>query len=195
MTIESHRMRKIYLKKLPKIDQNTVIGFLDETSPQTTANTQRLWSFGKPTICKNTTKIRANAFGFYALNGTSAIDFEPNSKKESVCDFLKTIWEANIGKNIVLILDNFSSHKAKITRKYAEDHGINLIYLPPYSPDLNPIEFIWKSIKREVSCEFIRDVEHMKNLIRENFYRFSAKRSFAANWIKVFLGNEFSIII
>ena len=43
------------LKKLPKIDQDTVIGFLDETSPQTIANTQRIWSFGKPTICKNTT--------------------------------------------------------------------------------------------------------------------------------------------
>jgi len=165
-----------------------VIGFLDETSPQTSANTQRLWSFGKPTICKNTTKIKTNAFGFYALNGISAIDFEPNSKKESVCDFLRTIWDANIRNNIILILDNFSPHKAKSTRKFAEDHGINLIYLPPYSPDLNPIEFIWKSIKREVSCKFIRDVDHMKNLIRENFYRFSAKHSFAANWIDVFLG-------
>jgi transposase len=47
-----------------------------------------------------------------------------------------------------MILDNFQSHKAKIARQYAEDHGINLIYLPPYSPDLNPIEFIWKA-KRE----------------------------------------------
>jgi putative transposase len=194
MTIEGRLMQKRCLKKLPKIDQDTVIGFLDETSPQTTANTQRLWSYGKPTIYKNTTKIRANTFGFYALNGNSTIDFEPDSKKESVCDFLKTVWEANLGKNIIMILDNFQSHKAKIARKYAEEHGINLIYLPPYSPDLNPIEFIWKSIKREISCEFIRDVDHMKGLIRENFYRFSARRSFAANWIKVFLGNELSII-
>lgn len=118
----------------------------------------------------------------------------PNSKKESVCNFLKTIWEANIGKNIILILDNFSSHKAKMTRQYAEEHGINLVYLPPYSPDLNPIEFIWKSIKREVSCKFIYSVDHMKDLIRENFCRFSAKCSFAANWIKLFLGNDLSII-
>ena len=93
-----------------------------------------------------------------------------------------------------MILDNFPSHKAKIAREYAEDHGINLIYLPPYSPDLNPIEFIWKSIKREVSCEFIRDVDHMKKLIKENFHRFSARCSFAANWIKVFLSDELSIV-
>jgi putative transposase len=163
------------------MDQNTVIRSLDETSPQTTANTQRLWSYGKPTICKNTTKIRANTFGFYALNGNSVIDFEPNSKKESVCDFLMTVWEANIGKNIIMFLDNFQSHKANVVRQFAENHGISLIYLPPYSPDLNPIEFIWKSIKREISCEFIRDVDHMKRLIQENFCRLSARRSFAAN--------------
>ncbi len=187
-------MLKRYLKKLPKIDSDTVIGFLDETAPQTTANTQRLWSFGKPTICKNTSKLRANTFGFYALNGNSIIDFEPNSKKESVCDFLKMVWTANTGKNIVMILDNFPSHKAKIARQQAEDYGINLIYLPPYSPNLNPIEFIWKSIKREVSREFIRDVDHLKNLIKEKFYEFSSRHSFAANWIEVFLKNELSII-
>jgi putative transposase len=105
-----------------------------------------------------------------------------------------TVGAANVGKNIVMILDNFPSHKAKIARQYAEDFGINLVYLPPYSPDLNPIEFIWKSIKREVSCEFIRDVDHLKNMIKENFYKFSARRSFATNWIKVFLGNELSVI-
>jgi transposase len=182
------------LKKIPKIDQNTVIGFLDETSPQTTANTQRVWSFGRPTIRKNTTKLRANIFGFYALNGTSTIDFEPNSKKESVCDFLITIWKANVGKNIIAILDNFPSHKAEITRRLAKDFGINLIYLPSYSPDLNPIEFIWKSIKREVSCEFIRDVAHLKQLIMEKFYKYSASLSFASNWIDVFLENKLSII-
>jgi hypothetical protein len=41
---------------------------------------------------------------------------------------------------------------------------------------------------------FTRDVDHLKNLIKENFYKFSARRSFATNWIKVFLGNKLSII-
>jgi transposase len=176
------------------MDKNTVIGFLDETSPQTTANTQRLWSFGKPTILKNTSKFRANTFGFYAINGTSAIDFEPDSKKESVCDFLRKIWKANSGKKIVAVLDNFPSHKAEITRIQAKDFGIDLIYLPPYSPDLNPIEFIWKSIKREISCKFIHDAPHLKQLIREKFNKYSTNLSFASNWIDVFLEDKLSII-
>ena len=45
------------------MNEEVIIGFMDESSPQTTANTRRLWSFGKPTIYKNTDKIKANAFG------------------------------------------------------------------------------------------------------------------------------------
>jgi len=41
------------------MDKEVIIGFMDESSPQTTANTQRLWSFSKPVIYKNTDKIKA----------------------------------------------------------------------------------------------------------------------------------------
>ncbi len=95
--------------------------------------------------------MRANSFGFYALNGNSVIDFKEHSKKEDVCEFLKEIKSKNPVKNIVIILDNFRSHRAKVTVDLAEENGIELVYLPPYSPDLNPIEFIWKSIKRVIS--------------------------------------------
>jgi hypothetical protein len=125
---------KEMLKKLPKMDQNTVIGFLDETSRQTTANTQRLWSYGKPTICKNTAKIRANTFGFYALNGNSVIDFKPNSKKDSVCDFLKTVWEANLGKNIIMILDIFSRIKQKLSDNLQKIMGSTSSICHPIHP-------------------------------------------------------------
>ena len=70
------------------MDEEVIIGFMDESSPQTTANTQRLWSFGKPVIYKNTDKIKANAFGCYMLNGTSVIDcirqfeFDPSRQSD-----------------------------------------------------------------------------------------------------------------
>ena len=120
---------------MPQIDDNTIVGFFDESSPQTTANTQRLLSFEKPVIYKNTTKYKANAFGFYALNGTPVIDFKDHSKKEDVCDFFREIRLCNPEKQIVLILDNFRSHRAKDSVKCAEECSISLIFLPPYSPD------------------------------------------------------------
>jgi len=72
-----------------------VIGFLDETSPQTTANTQRFWSSGHPKLIKNTTKFRANTFGFYSINGCSVLEFHEHSKKEDVCEFLQSIRNMN----------------------------------------------------------------------------------------------------
>ena len=175
------------------MDEDTVIGFFDETSPQTTSNTQRLWSFTKPTIYKNTTRIRANSFGFYALNGNSIIDFKENSKKESVIEFLSEIKSNNPEKKILVILDNFRSHRANATVEFAEKIQIELVYLPPYSPDLNPIEFIWKSIKRVISREFIIDLEHMKYIIRNNFQTYSSQLSFAKRWIEKFIDDNYKL--
>jgi transposase len=163
------------------------VGFVDESSPQTTANTQRLLSFDKPIIYKNTTKLRSNTFGFYALNGTSVVDFKEHSKKEDVCDFLRSIRSANPDREIVIVLDNFRSHRAKETISCAIECNVQLAFLPPYSPDLNPIEFIWKSIKRVVSSSFIKDVKHMRDLIREYFMTFSSHLTYAKKWMEVFL--------
>ena len=168
------------------------MGFLDETSPQTTSNTQRLLSFEMPIIYKNTTKYKANAFGFYPLNGTPVIDFKEHSRKEDVCDFFRDIRQSNPEKKIVLILDNFRSHRASDSVKCAEECGITLIFLPPYSPDLNPIEFIWKSIKRIISRSFIKDLEHLERIILENFLNLASKLSFAEGWIKKFLEGKIS---
>ncbi|MEM3812165.1 MAG: hypothetical protein QXX98_04245 [Thermoplasmata archaeon] len=55
-----------------------IIGFLDESSLETTSNSQRLWSFNKPVIIKNTSKYRANSFSFYSYNGKSVIEIYAN---------------------------------------------------------------------------------------------------------------------
>jgi transposase len=55
----------------------------------------------------------------------------------------------------VIVMDNASFHKSKETRKLIEDAGHTLLYLPPYSPDFNPIEKKWaqaKHIRRTLSC-------------------------------------------
>lgn len=124
------------------------------------------------------------------MNGNSVIDFKERSKKENVCEFLDEIRLKNPIKKIVVILDNFSSHRAKATIDYSNEIGIELVFLPPYSPDLNPIEYIWKSIKKIISKEFIVDLDHMKKIIFDSFQNFSSKLSFAKRWIEKFLDNK-----
>lgn len=170
------------------IDEEAIIGFMDETSPQTTSNTQRLWSLNKPVIYKNTSTYKANTFGFYALNGVSVVEHMEHSKKEDVCAFLDCIRNANPRGKIAIVLDNFRSHRANATLEHAIKLNIELVFLPTYSPDLNPIEYIWKSIKRVVSSTFIEDLEHLRAVIVQSFTMFSKRLSFAKSWIEKFLG-------
>ncbi len=48
----------------------------------------------------------------------------------------------------VVVLDNLSSHKRKRTRELIESAGAQLLFLPPYSPDLNPIELVFSKVKQ-----------------------------------------------
>ena len=79
-----------------------VIGFQDESSPQTTANTVRLWSSVKPVIVKNTDKLRTNLFGFYPINGNPVLEAPESSRKEDMMDFLDSVRKANGDKAILV---------------------------------------------------------------------------------------------
>lgn len=48
----------------------------------------------------------------------------------------------------VVVMDNLSSHKRLRTRELIESRGAELVFLPPYSPDLNPIEMIFSKVKQ-----------------------------------------------
>jgi transposase len=50
----------------------------------------------------------------------------------------------------VLILDNASFHKSVTTRKLVESYGCEIVFLPPYLPDLNPIEKYWANMKTKI---------------------------------------------
>jgi transposase len=172
--------------------KEVAIGFLDEASPQSKPNSSRIWSVEKPQMEVNTQKFKANTIGFYAIEGENVIDFPLDSKIESVKEFFQEIRKANESyEYIIVILDNFKTHHANEVEKIALDLGILLVFLPPYSPDLNPIEFIWKSVKRVLSKVFIEDEIFLRGMILGAFTKFSRSLSFAWDWIQKFLPDEY----
>jgi len=69
---------------------------------------------------------------------------------KSVCLLLKKLYLQYLGQSITLVLDNARYQKCKLVRRYAKILGIQLLYLPSYSPQLNLIERLWKFVKKKV---------------------------------------------
>jgi transposase len=65
----------------------------------------------------------------------------------------------------VVICDNLASHKVAGVRQAIEARGASLLYLPPYSPDLNPIELAFSKLKRLLRTAAARTVEALWDAI------------------------------
>lgn len=65
----------------------------------------------------------------------------------------------------IVIMDNLSSHKVKGVREAIKDVGAFLLYLPPYSPDLNPIELAFSKLKALLRKAAARSAEELYNVI------------------------------
>ena len=75
----------------------------------------------------------------------------------------------------ILIMDNLRSHKVQGVREIVESVGAKIIYLPPYSPDLNPIEQMWSKIKAFLRSVKARTVDALLAAIPLAFQFVSAK--------------------
>ena len=74
----------------------------------------------------------------------------------------------NISKGDVIVMDNAAFHKSEETRKIIANAGCQLLFLPPYSPDLNPIEKFWANIKTYIKSN-ISKFKRLDNAIDSAF--------------------------
>ena len=82
-------------------------------------------------------------------------------------------------------MDNARIHTAKMIQKAAEILNINLIFLRPYCPDLNPIEDVWRVIKKTIYKTSYNSVKELINLFKEKFYEIIESKSFYENWLEL----------
>lgn len=86
--------------------------------------------------------------------------FEGYSNRLIFETYVELILVPVLKPGMVLIIDNASFHKSKKVIQLLENIGCRIIFLPPYSPDFNPIEHHWASIKNairataETVCDF-----------------------------------------
>lgn len=128
-------------------------------------------------------------FGCLCIGGKSVVKVGEKCKKEDFLEFLKELRKANLHKIMIIILDNAKIHKAKIVQEYCQENQIILVYLPPYSPNLNPIEFMWKDLKKRLSEYYQENVDNLKiigQVISQELLE-SRQLSYTAKWREKFL--------
>ena len=84
---------------------------------------------------------------------------------DTLIDFLKTLQETY--PKFVYVLDNASCHRSEKTNKFIGSTGgdIVLVFLPPYTPQLNPVEIQWRELKRLLAGQRFHSLEDLKDAI------------------------------
>ena len=90
-------------------------------------------------------------------------------------------------QRICLILDNYSVHKSAFIKKIALHLNIVLIYLPPYSPHLNPIEQIWRQMKREIKHYYLKSKEFLQELTIKTYFESISETKVYDKWLEAFI--------
>lgn len=106
--------------------------------------------------------------GAMSLRGLVAtMTIEAATDREIFLTYLEQVLCPKLAPGDVVVMDNLSSHKVKGVRERIEARGAKLVYLPPYSPDLNPIEKAWAKLKQLLRTAKARTREALDQAIAE----------------------------
>ena len=98
-------------------------------------------------VLRNTPK-KTTLVSSVRLDGTQAYEFFQGSLNgENFLDYVKNTLVPTLKKGDIVVTDNLSCHKVKGVREVIEQAGASVLYPPPYSSDLNPIEMMWSKMK------------------------------------------------
>ena len=123
---------------------------------------------------------RANLLGF--LNPvtfeTTSIMNDSYLNSDIVCDGLERLRKWHPDQYLYIILDNAAYQHCRKVRDKAEKWNINLVFLPPYSPNLNLIERLWKFLRKEILAnqyyhsfrDFYSAIESFVKTLHENYF-------------------------
>jgi transposase len=169
-------------------DKKAMILFQDEVSFAQWGSLSYTWAVvGQQPVVKTCGKRKG-----YKVFG--AIDFfsgrffyqgltEGRFNSERYQDFLRQILNQT-AQHVILIQDGARYHTSKATRTFFEAHAARLtvFQLPAYSPDYNPIEFLWKNVKRQSTHnQYFPKFESLVASVNEGLAHFATQRQAIKN--------------
>jgi transposase len=112
--------------------------------------------------------VSTTLIGALTLEGLQVVmTVEGGTTQEVFEAFVERLLLPELLAGDVVILDNFSSHKSAHVKALIELVGAELIHLPPYHPDLNPIENAWSKLKQHLRSAEARNLEELDKAIAD----------------------------
>lgn len=132
--------------------------FADETAVQLIPNVCRTWTAVgcTPVLRHAARRDKISLLGGISWSpATGACDIllhmrpQQNIDSEAIIPFLDGLHQMFSGP-VTLVWDNIKTHHSRLVQQYVNDHAdwLELVFLPPYCPELNPIEYVWSAWKR-----------------------------------------------
>lgn len=164
------KLREEFLAKIRTVAPEHLI-FLDESGVTTSMTRLYARSLGGSRIHESTPgghwKIMT-MIGALSLRGMIAtMTIEAATDAEIFLAYVEHVLCPALKPGDVVVMDNLSSHKVNGVREWIEKVGAEVLYLPPYSPDLNPIEKAWAKLKQLLRSAKARTKEILDQAIEE----------------------------
>jgi transposase len=169
-TEENRKRREQFVEVIGRIDLDRLI-FLDESGVSTQMTRLYARSTGGARIYETTPDGRwkiLTILGAISTRGMIAtMTIDAATDREIFLAYLDEVLCPKLRVGDVVIMDNLSSHKVQGVRERIEAAGAQLLYLPPYSPDLNPIEKAWAKLKQLLRAAKARTKDALDQAIAE----------------------------
>ena len=112
------------------------------------------------------------------LDGTTAcMALEGTTDTEAFRAYVREVLVPALKAGDIVVMDNLSPHKSDDTLKLIVEAGAQVLFLPAYSPDFNPIEMMWSKIKSFLRSAEARTVADLVNAIGQALARITAKNA------------------
>lgn len=160
--------RNEWLKNIGSYDANKLV-FLDESGVNIYMTRHYGRAVGKARAvdkAPENTPRNTTILSSVKLNGNTAYTtYFGGTTGDIFVDYLENVLIPTLEKGDIIIMDNMRSHHVKKVAEVLENAGMNLLYLPPYSPDFNPIEKLWSKIKSILRMIKARTLDALPNAI------------------------------
>ena len=104
--------------------------------------------------------------GALGLDGMKTVMcVEGGTRSETFQAFVQHLLLMHLRPGHVVVMDNLRAHKTQVVRELIESKGASVLFLPPYSPELNPIELAWAKLKHFVKKRRPRNLESIDKAI------------------------------